>query len=355
MTNRKPLVVVGILALALGLVIGTALQTYWTPNKPSEGAKSNSERVYAMNAAISSMPFWSEPKQTWERIGSVTPGLRTIYGGPPDSDPSKQIEQIEALLLKRVNGIVVFSTDPNALVPTINKAVEKGIPVVTIFADVPKSKRLAYVGANQTESAKAVAKRAMQDFPDRVKPSAKALVVVGKIGAEDQDDRRKGFQEEIGTKLQLVTPVVDDYKPDIATAVIRAALTRNPDIKLIFGCDSQSAIGAVSALKELGKKPGDVIVTAWDSEAVVLNEIKASGRGPGWVHATAVLYSSYMVQTAFSFLEADHFGYLYPGNANKPGALRIPRAPQMIEIPIRIVTPSNIDEFLSGQPDQQVK
>lgn len=346
--NRKSLAVIGILGLALGLVIGTALQR-WRAPRPD--AKSNGARIYAMDVAISSMPFWTEPKQTWQRIGSTVPGVQTSFGGPSDSDPSKQIEEMETLLSTRVNGIVVFSTDPNALVTTINKAVDKGIPVVTVFADVPKSKRLAYVGANQSESAKAVARLTMTDFPGLVKPNTKVLIVVGKIGAEDQDARRKGFEEEVGSRMHLVTPVIDNYSPDTATEVIRAALNRDPDIKVIFGCDSQSAIGAISALKELGKGPGDVIVTGWDSESVVLSEIKASAGAVAWVHATAVLYSSYMVQTAFSLLEADHFGYLYPGTANRSDGSRIPAAPRTIEIPIRIVTASNIDDFLSGQAE----
>ena len=344
--KSKTIVLVGVLALALGLIIGTAVQS-WRLRQPIQTSQSN--RVYAMNVAISSMPFWSEPRQTWEQIGNSTPDLKTIFGGPSTSDTSKQIEDMETVLSKHVNGIVVFSTDPDALVPTINKAVDQGITVVTVFADLPKSKRLAYVGANQVESAKAVARRAMEDFPDRVKPNAKALIVVGKIGAEDQDDRRKGFEQEVGNKMRLVQTVVDDYKADQATAVIRAALNRDPDIKFIFGCDSQSPIGAISALKEIGKKPGDIVVTGWDSEDVVINEIKASSGGVGWVHATAVLYSSYMVQTAFSLLEADHFGYLYPVIGNGASRPRIPAAPRIIEIPMRIVTASNVDEFLSGQ------
>jgi ribose transport system substrate-binding protein len=339
-----------ILALALGLVLGAAFQNSRLKSS-SDGPQATAERLYAMNVAISGMPFWNEPKQIWERIGSASPGVKTLFGGPATSDPSKQIEDVEAVLSKRPNGLVVFSTDPNALVATIDKAVDSGVPVVTVFADLPKSKRLAYVGANQVESAKAVARLAMRDFPGRVKVQAKALIVVGKIGAEDQDDRRKGFESEIGNRMQVVTPVVDDYKADQATAVIRAALTRHPEIKFIFGCNSQSAIGAIAALKELGKKPGDVVVTGWDSETVVLNEIKASGAGaPGWVHATSVLYAGYMVQTAFSLLEAAHFGYLYAPGPKGGARPRVLTAPRTVEIPMRIVTASNIDEFLAGQP-----
>jgi ribose transport system substrate-binding protein len=341
--QRGRAIIVGLLCLILGLAAGTAFQTW----RGQPQVKPDRQRVYALNAAISAMAFWNEPRQTWERIGSVTPGLRTIFGGPSDSDPAKQIEQVDNLLSQHVDGLVVFSTDPNALVPTVNRAVEMGIPVVTVFADLPGSKRLAYVGANQVASAKAIASRTLQDFPDRVKPDSKVLIAVGKIGAEDQDARRKGFEEEVGGRMKLATPVVDDYSPEKATEAIRAALVRDPDIKFIFGCDSQSAVGAIAALKELGKKPGDVIVTGWDSEEVVVKEIKASTAGVGWVHATAVLYSRYMVETAFSILEAAHFRYLASSSAaGGSGAFEVPK---MVEIPIRIVTAENVDDFLSGQ------
>lgn len=343
--NRRTLVITGILCIALGIAAGAGLQTCRAGNVLA----GESHRVYAMNVAISSMAFWNEPRQTWQRIGSVTPGLKTIFGGPSESDPAKQIEQMEILLSQKLDGLVVFSTDPNALVPTIDKAVANGIPVVTVFADLPTSKRLAYVGANQVESARAVVRRTMQDFADRVRSDVKVLIAIGKIGAEDQDARRKGFEEEVGSRMTFVEPVVDDYSAEKATEAIKAALNRDPDIRFIFGCDSQSAIGAITALKELGKQPGDVIVTGWDSEAVVINEIRARVGHPGWVHATAVLYSRYMVETAFALLEAAHFGYLYPGAAKSDLPGRKPAAPTAIEIPIRIVTAQTVDDFMAGQ------
>ncbi len=341
--NKLAVVFVGVVALVVGIALGSAQRT----GQSTKLAGPTNTRVYAMNAAISAMPFWVEPRRTWLKIGSVTPGLQTIFGGPTDSDPGKQIEELEALIAKKVNGIVVFSTDPKALVPTIDKAVDQGIPVVTVFADLPESKRLAYVGANQVESAKAVANQVIKDFPDRVKPNAKVLISFGKAGAEDQDKRRQGIEEVIKGKMQLVNPVVDDYESNKAAEAVRAALTLNPDIKFIFGCDSQSAIGAISALKELGKKPGDVIVTGWDSDEIVVKQIKGTDGNVGWIHATAVLYSSYMVQVCFSLLEANHFGYLHPDL--HPQKLNTPTFPQTIQIPMKIVTAANVDDYLGKE------
>ena len=349
MRDRKMTIIVGILALAAGLVLPTAWQNLASPSGGSNAPNRKTSRAYAMNVAISSMPFWDEPRQTWQAIGRETPDLKTIFGGPPNADATRQIAEVESLLAQNLDGLIVFSTDPDSLVSTVDKAVARGIPVVTVFADLPKSKRIAYVGANQIESARAVAHLAMQDYPDRVKPSSKVLIVAGKVGAEDQDDRRAGFAEEIGSKMTVLTPAVDDYTADKAAQVIRAAFAVHPDIKFILGCDSQSAVGAVAALKELGKKPGDVVVTAWDSDPAVLLQIKSDGEHQGWVLATSVLYSSYMVETAFGLLEAAHFGYLYPTMSTGSTAPKVPAAPQTIYIPMRIITASNVDELMTTQ------
>jgi hypothetical protein len=92
--NRKGWALVGVLGLAVGLVIGTALQIW-----RSHSEVAVNQRVYAMDVAISSMAFWNEPKQTWQRIGKTTPGLRTVFGGPSGSDPATQIESVDALLV----------------------------------------------------------------------------------------------------------------------------------------------------------------------------------------------------------------------------------------------------------------
>lgn len=345
--NKKNLLVVCASGIALGFIFGVTLQKLRSPDKSTAITKSQHIRTYAMNVALGTLPFWSEPRQTWQKIGRAIPDLKTIFGGPTDSDPAKQIEELETLISQGVDGIVVFSADPHALVPTINKAVDKGIPVVTVFADVPKSKRFAYVGANQVESARSLANLVTNDFSERVKPDAKVLISFGKVGAQDQDERRHGFEEAVKGKMRLVNPVVDDYQPDKAAEAIRAAMSLNPDIKFIFGCDSQSAIGAISALKEMGKKPGDVIVTGWDSEPVVMKEIKTARQGSAWIYATAVLPSCYMIQMCFSLLEAAHFGYLRPDTPARQKT-DLPAVPQIIEIPMKIVSPHNVDNELSN-------
>src|SRR5690242_14136476 len=80
--------------------------------------------------------------------------------GPQKIDLPAFIASIEQAIVKKPAGMMVVGWDPSLGV-AIDKAIEAGIPVITIDADVPNSKRLAFVGTDWyelgAEQAKAVA------------------------------------------------------------------------------------------------------------------------------------------------------------------------------------------------------
>jgi ABC-type sugar transport system substrate-binding protein len=58
------------------------------------------------------------------------------------------IATVEQTAARRPAGMMVVGWDPSALIPSINAAVESGIPVVCVDVDVPRSKRLSFIGTN---------------------------------------------------------------------------------------------------------------------------------------------------------------------------------------------------------------
>ena len=67
---------------------------------------------------------------------------------PASEDAAKQVEAIEALTRSGVNGIAVSCTDAATLTPAIDRAEEKGVPVMTFDSDAPESHRMAYYGSD---------------------------------------------------------------------------------------------------------------------------------------------------------------------------------------------------------------
>jgi ribose transport system substrate-binding protein len=79
-------------------------------------------------------------------------GVEVIYRGPDKADELKQKEVLESFITQKVDGIAISVTNASFLTPTIDRAVEAGIPVVTWDSDAPASKRLAFYGVDDYQS-----------------------------------------------------------------------------------------------------------------------------------------------------------------------------------------------------------
>jgi ribose transport system substrate-binding protein len=277
-----------------------------------------------------------------------------VFGGPKDDDFNKQISELNALIARRVNGIILFPADSKALAPTVNKAITNGIPVVTLFSDVKESNRLTLVGAPEEESARRLAESVTGDLFNNADLSAnvdpsqiKVLISYNKPGESVTDARLAGIKQVIegqryGARIEIVS-VVNDYGVDTnAAEAIAPFLESHKDIKMIFGLNARSAIGAIAALKSKRKvngepyKAGDVILTSWDSDDDVLDAIEQ-----GWIHSTSVLNSSLCTQVCFGILEAHNQGYLYPEGLQLR-ELSFPAVPDQILIPEMLVSKKNV-------------
>jgi len=316
----------GLLALILTLYASGCCRK----DDATHGNSKNSE--FAMNVLVSAVPFFDDTRATWAAAGEYN-GVKTIYGGPLDTDAQKQIEEIDTLINKGVNGLVVAPTDSAALAPVINRAVEKGIPVVTYLNDVPNSKRLAYVTSEREEASLKIGRSVF--VPGAA--SYKAIIIYAQAGNLEQEGRRRGFEmlKKEYPQLEVVAIISDKFDAAQATEQMRPLLTKFREVTHIFGCGSRSAVGAVAALKELNYNPGQVTVTGWDYDEDTLNLI-----GDGWVQVTAAQNTSYMTQVAFNILQAKVGGYLYPKNHPfEENGLRA--LPETIVIPVELVTKGN--------------
>src|SRR4029078_3925571 len=128
---------------------------------------------YAMNVVVSQVPFWSETRVAWKELPQHFP-VETVFGGPADDNSQQQIDEVEALLTTRISGLVIAPTDSKALVRTIDKAVERGIPVVTYLVDAPGSKRLTYITSPLEEASKGVGSFALGAAK---KPSSGGVII----------------------------------------------------------------------------------------------------------------------------------------------------------------------------------
>ena len=107
-------------------------------------AKSNNNPVF--QAAKTGAE--DEAKTLSEKYG-VT--IKIDWRTPNEEDAQKQAQAIEQLVNNGASGISISCSDANKVTDAINRAVAKGIPVVTFDSDAPKSKRFASFGTDDKE------------------------------------------------------------------------------------------------------------------------------------------------------------------------------------------------------------
>src|SRR5262249_13792423 len=94
--------------------------------------------------------FWSVVQAGAKQAG-IDEGVKVSYES--DGDPQTQSQLIDTEVSKKVDGLVVSMANPDALKAAIQKAVQAGIPVVTINSGQDKSAEfgaLEHVGQDES-------------------------------------------------------------------------------------------------------------------------------------------------------------------------------------------------------------
>ncbi|HSB72943.1 MAG TPA: substrate-binding domain-containing protein [Candidatus Methylomirabilis sp.] len=194
-------------------------------------------------------------------------------------DSAKQLADVEDLITRKVNIIVIAPNDAKALAPIGEKAKRAGIPIVTFdrVLAAPEDQVAAHIGSDNIEMGRVAARYIAQ------KLDGKGVVIQleGTPGASATVDRKKGFEEEIAKSpgIKVAASLVGHYRRHEAMQSMEDALTANPKIDAVYCHNDEMAFGALQALEARNRAKG-VIVTGMDGSQVAfqaVNEGKLTG------------------------------------------------------------------------------
>ncbi|MGB1791192.1 MAG: substrate-binding domain-containing protein, partial [Paracoccaceae bacterium] len=75
--------------------------------------------------------FFEAAAKGAEEAAAELGGVDIIYTGPTDTTAEGQIEVINSLIAQGVDAIAISANDPDALVPSLKKAMSRGITVIS--------------------------------------------------------------------------------------------------------------------------------------------------------------------------------------------------------------------------------
>jgi rhamnose transport system substrate-binding protein len=175
------------------------------------------------------------------------------YQAATEGTAEKQKDIIEQAIVGHADAIVVSPVDSKAIIPSLQKAKEKGIQVYTWDSDSPDSPREFYVAALDdvqigVDIAEALAKS--------INEKGTVLLFSGQPTAENLNKHLDGLKQGLakfpGIKIALPVYYNDD-KTDKAKQTAVTALQAHPDAVGIGCTNSVSPRGAGEALRTLNK------------------------------------------------------------------------------------------------------
>jgi rhamnose transport system substrate-binding protein len=187
-------------------------------------------------------------------------GVELIWDGPVEPDVTKQAEMLDAWIARKVDVIAVAPNDPNALAPTLKKAMKRGIKVLTYDSDSTEDSRTAFVNQATAES---IGFGLVDVMAEQIGGKGDVAVVTGSMTADNQNTWMKFMRQRIADKypeMKIVTTKPSEESQELAVQATQDLLKAYPNLKGIFGITSVALPGAAQAVQKAGKT-GKIVVT----------------------------------------------------------------------------------------------
>ena len=167
----------------------------------------------------------------------------------------EQIEAIRALIVYRVDVIVLFPIVDSGWDAVLIEAQEANIPVITADKGIRKSDVFAanYVGYNYYDDAA----KAADNLAQQARQGDMLVELYGTLGSYQAKEITRAFRETLGqTGLEIQSSVSGDYMRSRGKEITEGFLKSNTGVDYIIAHNDAMAIGAVEAIEEQGKKAG---------------------------------------------------------------------------------------------------
>jgi ribose transport system substrate-binding protein len=213
----------------------------------------------------------------------------TLVETNANQDTAKQIADVASLIAQGVDILIFPPRESQALAPSVVQAKQAGIPVILIDRDVdheiakPGEDYITFIGSDFVDQGR----RAAEWLVEATGGKAKIIELEGTTGADPAIDRKRGFDEYLmgtfrGTPtaagpypdMEIIASQTGNFTRDKGREVMQTLLQSHPDVTAVYAHNAEMAIGAIAALEEAGRSPGeDVILVSIDGENAALDAI----------------------------------------------------------------------------------
>jgi rhamnose transport system substrate-binding protein len=170
--------------------------------------------------------------------------VEVIYTGPTAATAEAQIEVINSLIAQQVDAIAISANDPDALVPALQKAMERGIKVISWDSGVAPEGRQLHLNPSETALiGETIIKLAADYLPE----GGDVAILSASSTATNQNawiEAAKAALPEKFPNINLVAVVYGDDDSVKSTDEAKGLIASYPDLKAII---APTTVGVVAA------------------------------------------------------------------------------------------------------------
>ncbi len=302
----------------------------------------NNER-YILVTVNSKLPYWQTAAAGLSKAG-VQYGVKVDVRGPDTYDPQAEVKEFRDAVALKPAGILVSVADTGLMQPVINEAIEAGIPVITVDADAPASKRLYFIGTNNLQAGRLGGQRVVD------KLHGKGNVVFYTMPQTNMDERLKGYKDVFADHPAIKVVEVYNIKGDSGTAFDRTQhwLTEKgvDHIDAFICLEASAGKDVAEAVKR--NNATDRLIIAMDTDEATLNLVKN-----GVIDSTIAQKPFTMTFYGLKALDDIHH---YPVDLKKDyGTDSFSPFPRFVDTGVSLVDKVNVDLYLQGLQQAQAK
>ena len=212
----------------------------------SGGGGGNSGYTFAMiTHETPGDTFWDRIKAGANQAAKDT-GSTLKYSADPDA--TKQAVLIQNAIDSHVDGIATTLVTPDALIPSVKKAVAAGIPVDSFNSGTDFFKQagsLTHFASDELEAGKQAGLKA------KAAGATKILCTIQQAGSVALEDRCKGVKDSFPNTENLQVNGADD---SAVTSAIQAKLSQDKDVNWVITLGAAQALDTIKAIKATNSK-----------------------------------------------------------------------------------------------------
>lgn len=213
---------------------------------------SQNEKKYRIGVSQCSDDIWRDKQNSELIIGAYFHENIELRFATADDSDERQVQQIDSLVNEGIDLLIVAPNQVSTISSAIDRAYDKGIPVIVFERKTSSKKYTAYMGADNYEIG-----RLMGEYvATRLNEHGHIIEVMGLEGSSPAIERHNGFREalEAHPGIQIVAALQGDWTEPTAYNNVKQWLAKNSGekIDLVFGMNDRTAMGARKAFADVG-------------------------------------------------------------------------------------------------------